>query len=159
MPRKTADDNLPEVHRPDQPSQPDFETVQRLETLDAAAQWVIDSGGELLDSADLIPSYNILGKNKDALVDKPFLILHWRFNWSDKFNGEFVSALVVTEDGDKFVVNDGSTGICAQLRTVTNQRGKYGGMLCRKGLTRSTYPLFDEDTGEKKGEGTTYYIA
>src|SRR5690242_7517673 len=53
--------------------------------------------------------------NKDTLVDTPLILLGWRFNPGDF--GEFVTMMVVTKDGRKFVVNDGGTGICQQLAT------------------------------------------
>src|SRR3546814_5847675 len=43
--------------------------------------------------------------NKDTLIDQKFIALAWRFNPGDF--GEFVTMMVVTEDGRKFIVHDG----------------------------------------------------
>src|SRR3546814_1618099 len=65
---------------------------------------------------------------------RSFIALAWRFNPCDF--GEFVTMMVVTEDGRKFIVNDGGSGICQQLALFTNATGRHGGMLVENGLTR-----------------------
>lgn len=103
-------------------------------------------------------------KDKGALVNVPFMILEWRFNDGDF--GEFVSAMVVTKHNEKWVLNDGSTGIRDQLKMVTAQRVTNGhphpqaGLLVSNGLTRSDYIA---DIPNAKGEivptpATTYYL-
>lgn len=120
------------------------------------------SGFTVLDSDD-----------KNRLVKVPFGILEWRFNDGDQ--GEFVSAVLMTEDGAKYVINDGSTGIYEQLKKVTADRKERGAddyaathaLLVKKGLRRSDY---DTDASGKpvekgadpsmvKGSGTTYYLS
>lgn len=93
-------------------------------------------------------------KNKDRLIGVPLLFLTWRFN-DGKYEEKFVTAYVVTNRNEKFIINDGSTGICQQLRELSN-KGRNGNMLSRHGLSRSDYPYADEQ-GEMK-EATTYYI-
>jgi hypothetical protein len=97
--------------------------------------------------------------NKDTLVDTPLILLGWRFNPGDF--GEFVTMMVVTKDGRKFVVNDGGTGICQQLATYTNATGRHGGMLVANGFTRSDYEveLPDPKSGDMvKTKASTYYL-
>lgn len=111
--------------------------------------------------------------DKDRLVKTAFGIVEWRFSTGDQ--GEFVSALVITErTNEKYVLNDGSTGICDQLRRVTADRLAKGwpeteasrGLYVKNGLRRSDY-LLDaagqpmpkgSDPGESAGTGTTYYL-
>lgn len=99
--------------------------------------------------------------NKDRLVDIATLFLSWSFS-KGKFQEEFVSCRVVTVNNDKYVVNDGGTGIREQLREFTDSHGgRTGGLLARHGLRKSEYE-YDEvnpKTGEiTKKPAVTYYI-
>ena len=105
-------------------------------------------------------------KDKVRLVGVPFLIVDWRFNNGEL--GEFVSAMIVTEHGQKYVLNDGSSGIYAQLKRITeerikrNQQNPMSGLLVDGGLSRSDYTtqLPDPKTGELVATpATTYYLA
>lgn len=136
------------------------DAVRILDSYDAAIE----------DFSDYGTGFEII-ENKDVLVGKPILIVEWRFQPSKEFGGEFVSALVVTKSGEKFVVNDGSTGIAAQLRAVTNRRADKGhptptkGLTVQKGLRKSSYEARDangEKILNKDGSpliGTTYYLS
>jgi len=101
-------------------------------------------------------------KDKARLIGVPFAILEWRFNRGDM--GWFVSAAIVTKNDEKLILNDGSTGICQQLMTVTKQRHERGskepqkGLLVENGLTESRYEYPDEKTGEMR-PAVTYYLA
>lgn len=117
--------------------------------------------------------------DKSTLIDRRLLLLKW--NFTNGTYGTFVSVAVVTEDGGKYIVNDGSTGICEQLRQLSLNNDKYGGYIANRGLRTSTYttckgcgkprPQFTEicehtlpnnttcgnaDTARETGE--TYYI-
>lgn len=99
--------------------------------------------------------------DKDTLIDVPFIALAWRFNPGDY--GEFVTMMVVTQDGRKFIMNDGSTGISQQLATYTNASGRHGGMIVPRGLTRSDYEYEDHSMLDSEGNPTkrpahTYYL-
>lgn len=98
--------------------------------------------------------------DKTRLEGIPLVIISWRFVVTDVGDsGEFVSAMLVTERGDKYIVNDGSTGIYRQLREYTDTTGKTGALLVRRGLRRSDYETEIEVNGKKKTiEGTTYYL-
>ena len=102
-------------------------------------------------------------KNKDRLVDTDLVIVEWRFNHSEVgTEGVFVSAAVVTKNGEKWILNDGGTGIYQQLRLVTDQRNKAGhphpqaALMVRGGLTKSEYTY--EDEKGKRTPATTYYL-
>ncbi len=86
-------------------------------------------------------------KDKRRLVGVPILFLSWSFSKGD-YSEEFVSARVVTKDGGKYVLNDGGTGIRAQLREFTNTHaGRTGGLLSRRGLRASEYKVCDGSKG------------
>jgi hypothetical protein len=122
------------------------------DALRLAADWY---GEENLVRADATigNGFQLLA-NKDTLIDVPLVILQWRFNPGNF--GEFVSMMIVTKDGRKFVVNDGGSGICAQLATYTNATGRHGGMLVAKGFTRSDY-TYEDEKGEEH-PASTYYL-
>ncbi len=122
----------------------------------------------LISTKDLGIGFDIL-KNKDQLIDVPFVILDSVLNKGE--NGFFVSLYVVTEKGDKLIMNDGSTGIRKQvvefyqlLNNVTlDPASAVGthllqGVQVPSGLTRSDYTYTDEKTGEAKS-ATTYYLS
>lgn len=93
-------------------------------------------------------------ENKDKLVGELFVFISWDFHLGD--HGEFVAARVMTQDGKKYIVIDGSTGICKTLSEYTEKTGKKVGMVCQKGLRRSDYTYTDENGVDKPA--TTYYI-
>jgi len=115
--------------------------------------------GKMGESAILVADQEIgdgfkLLDNKDQLIGVPFIAVTWDFHNGDY--GEFVSCKVVTQDGGKFIVNDGSSGIRDQLMGLTAKKNQQGGLFCRKGLRRSDYKYTDEDGQERAA--TTYYL-
>ena len=115
--------------------------------------------------------------DKDALINVPFMIVDYRFQEGD--SGPFVSVVIVTKnpisiDGgtpsSKFVVNDGSTGIMAQLERIEAERAESHGdeirpLYCEHGLRKSEYvrrdengePILNERTGAPE-RAVTYYL-
>ncbi len=115
-----------------------------------AADQVLGNGFALLTSDE-----------KATLVGVPMILLDWRFNTGDM--GTFVSIMAAVKSGDtmrKVIINDGSTGICAQLETLYN-RGIVGPLLVKNGLVRSDYDYEDTDKNGKKvmRPATTYYLS
>lgn len=120
--------------------------------LDATEAIGTDQYGPILDT-----------ENKGVLVGKPCLFVRWQFNQGDM--GEFVSVDVLTRNDDgseqRYILNDGSTGIYAELKTLTEKKGVNAGLFARHGLRVSTY-----DKELVKGDGSivtlkdckTYYI-
>lgn len=107
--------------------------------------------------------------DKDILVDRAFLAVQWKFHESKEYAGsEFVSVYLITQDSingeTHFVINDGSTGICRQLKELTESRIKnghktpYSGALVKGGLKLSVYDRVDAD-GKPLGKGKTYYLS
>ncbi len=103
-------------------------------------------------------------KDKAKLVGVRFLIMSWQYNEGDQ--GEFVSANIVTKDGDRFVLNDGSTGILRQLRQLEARRREEApglpdaiyrtNLMAENGLRASDY---DVEINGKVTRATTYYLA
>lgn len=96
--------------------------------------------------------------HKGRLEGLPLLFLSWRFSCGDM--GEFVSALVLapTQNGvEKWILNDGSTGIYNQLKAYSENTGRYGGLRVKRGLRRSDYTYTDPQTGNEK-PATTFYL-
>lgn len=135
--------------------------------------------GAVTDFSEEMGSGFQLLQDKAALVGKKLLFLKWSFTPGDF--GVFCSAAVITADGGKFIVNDGSTGICTQLRELSIKTGRFGGSVAQRGLRESSYATcqacgqprssFDEtctntlkngsvcgNTDTARGTGNTYYI-
>jgi len=133
----------------------DIQSFNDLQALFEAEGTVVDSFEDYGTGFDVVDS-------KDQLIGKPFIILEWRFNDGDY--GVFVSCLVVTEDNRKMILNDGSSGIRAQLESVTKRREAAGsdqpqrGLMCKRGLTVSRYQYVDSASGESR-PAATYYLA
>lgn len=109
--------------------------------------------------------------DKYRLMKVPLFLLDWRFNSGD-FAEDYVSihAIQEMEDGSltKWIINDGGTGICKDLREYTNKTGRKGGVMLRRGLRVSEYDtiLDGPDAGKpaprdyvgKTGKGKTFYL-
>lgn len=116
---------------------------------------------------------------KGTLIGVPMVLLKWEWHLGD--NGPFVSVHLVTADGGKFIVNDGSTGIYSQLQEYSRNSGRDGILRAPHGFRESVYATCmgcgkprkstddecaailrngsvcgDTDTG--RGTGQTYYL-
>lgn len=110
-----------------------------------------------------------LVKDKSTLIGKPFVIADIRF-YEGKF-GDACAILAMTDNNDRIVFNDGSTGIFAQARSMVAVAKRRGGFKCLNGLRVSEYeyqrkdldgnPMVDPKTGEliPATPARTYYIA
>lgn len=115
--------------------------------------------GATLNASEEIGSGFVLLANKDRLIDEPFVILHMSFPTSKTYRdpetglyANFVSAHVVTEHNDRYVMIDGGTGIYAQLDEWFVRTNRAGGLVVN-GLRKSEYDLPDGS-----GKGITYYL-
>lgn len=132
-----------------------------------SAQKMFESAGVAVENfEDYGTGFKILD-DKNRLVHVPLFLVEWRFN-EGKYGDSFVSIAAVSKHGDKFIINDGSTGIRDQLRLVTQQRiakkhpTPQAGLLVNDGLRRSDYEvdLPDPKTGElKPTPASTFYLA
>lgn len=144
----------------------------------------LDAAGELETATDFGNGYHLVrGKeNKAKFVDVPFIIEDYRINPDWKF-GEGVSLMIrtgvpVAFEGrpyERFIVNDGSTGIAQQIVDRHAAKGYKGNrmqgpaILCKRGLTKSEYDVIDPTDPERKRKlvdpatnepvkGVTFYL-
>lgn len=109
---------------------------------------------------------------KRRYVGRPVMLMSWKFVPGD-FGDEFVVAHCVapTDNGGmaKFIITDGSTGIAKELRQLTDQTGRTGGLLVHSGFRESAYPFCTEcnkavnndhsaETGHKTAPKSTFYL-
>lgn len=138
------------------PEQYSTEELAKISSFEEALNLVTSKVGEsgvLVADQEIGDGFKLLD-NKDNLLGVEMLLVSWDFHNGD--HGEFVSAKVVTRAGDKYIVNDGSSGIRDQLQGLTSSKGSYGPLFCRKGLRRSDYEYTNEDG--KKTPAKTYYL-
>lgn len=111
--------------------------------------------GDIGDASEVVETdqFGPILDDKDKLVAVPFIVIDWEFHKGDF--GEFVTVKVMTFAGDKFLLNDGSTGIAAQLRETYDEKGAVVPFRCMKGLRRSDY---EKVVDGKTIPASTYYI-
>lgn len=137
------------------------DALTSIGTLDDALRMLTESGVATESIADYGNGFTVCN-DKNVLVGQAFVIVQWRFNDGD-YGEAFVSANIVTEDGRKLVLNDGGTGIRAQLQQVTTKRlsdnaaNPQAGLLCKRGLTKSEYNY--ESAPGKWTPAVTFYLA
>lgn len=112
---------------------------------------------------EVLPADQVLGDgfaildDKSKLVGIEMLILEWRLNTGNL--GGFVSMRAVGKaDGGgmlKYIVNDGSTGIYAQLKDFTEKTGKTGGLYLKHGFRVSEYD-YEAPDGTRRPAKTFY---
>lgn len=144
----------------------DVTNLRGIDSLEDALALLDSQGIDIHDAADEIGTGFTVLDDKNKLIGVPFLILAFDFHDSDKKRedgqlAKFVSMTIVTKApilvGEelfrKFIVNDGGTGIYAQLDEWAVKANKRGGLLVRRGLRASNYdhPAY--------GESTTHYLA
>lgn len=131
--------------------------LQGIETFEDALALMREQYGDtgVITADEVIGNGFALLSNKDHLIGVPFALVKWQF-YPGKFANNFVTIMVVTSEGKKYLVNDGSKGLCAQLEALTETNGRQGGMVARKGLTRSDYTYVDEQG--KENPASTYYL-
>lgn len=114
--------------------------------------------------------YTLLSKSDKAKLEgRRFMIVDTRWYASKQYGNDVVAVAVMTAepiDGEtKFLFNDGSTGVCQQLKGIVASTGRRGGFLVPRGLRASNYTYVERDfdgvpiPGKPEIEATTYYIA
>lgn len=116
-------------------------------------------GGHVVEADKELGSGFSLLDDKNRLIGVPFVAVKIDFHKSElNEEGEFVTLHVVTQDGRKHVVNDGSSGIYAQIKELWSRKPDLVGLplMVRRGLRRSDYTYMD-DKGNAK-PATTFYL-
>lgn len=126
-----------------------FDTIESKNLTVTSAADVLGTGFTVLD-------------DKDRLIGVPFYIVDWHVSTGD--NGEFTSLLVLTPEV-KIVVNDGGSGIPAQIQEL-EPYARDGIIFVPKGLRKSVFYYDPENVEDKSREqqpgyrkATTYYLA
>lgn len=146
--------------------------MREIKTFEDAQRMAAEKFGEVLNYSEEFGTGFTLLDDKDRIVGKDMFILEWQINkgtW-----GEFASFAVITESNEKYIINDGSSGIYAQLAELSYSHNKSGGLFITGGLRKSTYDTCLEcgvprppeivctrcgDTTDRRAEGTTYYLS
>lgn len=134
---------------------------QSITSFDDAVRLAEEVYARLVRSDEMGDGFSML-ENKDRLIGEPFIIMDSSISFSDKFRDQdgnpspFVIIRVVTKGDKKYVVVDGSTGICRQVMELIDEHEQRGGFVCLKGLRKSEYTVSQSDGSES--EATTYYI-
>lgn len=153
----------------------DDETLRGIQSFEDAMRLAADTFGGSVDISELELGNGFriaTDDDKARLVGQPFLILAYTFNEGDF--GEFATMMIITSpNGDKLIVNDGSTGIFPQLLDIMKTYNKLGGIFVSKGLRASVYDTCMDcgkprkpslavcecgNTSERRAKGTTYYL-
>src|SRR5689334_14069830 len=82
----------------------DDDDLRAVNSIDDAMRLLSESGTPIEDfSQDYGSGFSVLPTDeKMRLIKVPFMVLEWRFSQGD--NGEFVSAMIVTDKGEKLVI-------------------------------------------------------
>jgi hypothetical protein len=147
----------------------DLRAISTFEEAFALAEQMF---GEITDVTQELGNGFTLITDKSVLVDKPFVIISCSFNDGDF--GQFASIAAVTKTNEKYIFNDGSTGVHNQLFELARTTKRTGGFMAPTGLSKSDYDTCAEclrarpnavktcgncgDTSEKRKTGTTYFL-
>ena len=122
--------------------------LEALKTGQEVIDYFRSLGVDISDNeADGIKDLPIL--DKETLIDRPFILISWRFNQGNF--GDFVSAEIMDGNGERGILNDGSTGIRDQLIRLTDYRESaghptpYAGRMVKGGVRISRYEKEIED--------------
>lgn len=154
----------------------DEEALRSIVSFDDAAALTAEVHGNIVAAAEELGDGFTLIKDEDKarLVGLPLIFMQWSFHDGD-FGSQFVAARVVARNHDgsasKYILNDGSTGICETLKKYTDNTGRTGGLYARHGLRASEYmyceacqtvaPKVGDEahrTAGKHKKAATYYI-
>lgn len=117
-------------------------------------------GGEVVESDKVLGTGFGVADEKNAYVGIPFIVMRADKNLSDMLDPEtgekrvFWSLHCVTRDGRKVIINDGGTGIGAQMTELYRRHPEMTGkpLLVKKGLRVSNY------VHPVHGPSVTYYL-
>jgi hypothetical protein len=138
---------------------PDLRAITSMDEAIALVEQTL--GVEMVDAEDEIGNgFTVLRKDqKHLLIGVPFFIMSVDFQEGDYMDeetgttGNFATLMIITDHGDKYILNDGGTGIYRQIEDWAIASGKVGGMIVKNGLRESKY----EAKGERPA-GVTYYL-
>jgi hypothetical protein len=119
---------------------------------DVAAQFQ-----DVREASDVLGNGFGVLEDKSKLLNVEFVVVKYAAHTSDKNGGAFSTLHVVTREGEKLIVNDGSTGIHAQCKELKEKYGNVAPLFVRRGLRVSEYDYTDEKTGLQT-KAKTFYL-
>lgn len=140
------------LSNPENPTRFDPQDLRSIQSFEDAQRLIAEAlGGETLADAtyEIGDGFTMLD-DKNALLNVPFVAVQWAFTPGD-YGAEYVIMRVLTERGDKYVIVDGGTGICDQMREYTRRTKRNAGLLVKRGLRKSEYD-------NEFGHGVTFYL-
>lgn len=142
-----------------------FEDLAAIASFEDALR-IAGEDGSLIGAEALGDGFRI-ETDKEKLVGVTFVVVDWDYGKNVTMGEKFIIIRLVTQDGRKLIITDGSTGIMRQLEMLFQvSKGKLRRVLCNGGLRASQYWIAEEmgvgivqaDYAGKKKLATTYYI-
>jgi hypothetical protein len=119
------------------------EDLLNISTFEDALALVAETYGDVLAADEVIGNGFRMLANKEKLVGTPFVAIQWKFFDGD-YGSKYTNLLVVTDRGDRYLVNDGGAGITRDLMEYSTRTSRMGGVVFRNGLSSSTYDFCSE---------------
>src|SRR4051812_6328342 len=133
---------------------PSTEQLREVTDFESALALLQKELGATVVTSDVLGDGFTLLEDKDQLIGMPLMFVSWSFSEGDF--GEFVAARVIAQMPNntymKYVIIDGGTGICAQLKDIDSRENGSKVLVAARGLRKSEYdhPIH--------GHGVTHYI-
>jgi hypothetical protein len=138
-----------------------------LNSVEDLDEYFADQGGIIEFKGS--PFTLIRKDEKGMLENQPFTVVDTRWYESKQFGNMVVAVMLITDDPikgeNKFLFNDGSTGVRQQMEAMVTHTKRRGGFRCPRGLRASHYTVWDKVDLDgapmkdaKEIEATTYYI-
>lgn len=129
-------------------------------SFDDALALMQEAYGVVTRSDEFGDGFNVL-EDKMKLVGVPFAIIDSSLHESKEIMRDGKPAIfsvlrVMDKDSRKWVITDGSTGICEQIKEWRAKTGRRGGFVAMKGLRVSQYDYQDEKGNVTKA--STFYL-
>lgn len=148
------------------------DAIKSIDTFEQALALFNETGGVVPIGEVAGDGFAIL-KEKETLVNIPFLLLDWSEILDPETQRLYASIRLITSDGRKYRISDGSTGIYKQLKEIREhpKKPREKGIAVPKGLVASGYfvaedkknddgspMIVDADYKGKKSKAYTYYL-
>lgn len=134
----------------------DNDQLRNVRDFGSAMELLESMGVPLVDSSEELGTGFTKTDNKEQFVGVPLVVLYWSFHDGDFGEDPFVAIHLVTKDGGRYILTDGSTGIRDELRKWTeNNNGRTHGMLCQNGLSKSEYKYCENCKSTNSRKATT----
>lgn len=130
----------------------------QLGEMESFADVLAATGGEVVSIGDVLGNGFSVLEDKSRLIGTEMMVVRYGEHESDKGSkGTFATLHIITRAGEKYIVNDGSTGIQDQCAEIKEKFGKVAPLYVAKGLRVSEYDYTDPNTG-KTSKARTYYL-